>query len=337
MSVAGATAALAGLGFIVESAYDYALGVSIQFLSPAFYVVSGGNFLLASLALIMRWCQANTPLLSVGAALVGLVMLASHRWKWRARKAPYALLVSGFVIVGFGNLIFLELPSVDLANFWGTNGLVNAAFGPLLPTANSTQRRSLAMVRTLVCAHFPEDQYSSNMWQACESRDVTQARGRLDNAVFECIALSVAEIAIFFLMRRSYGSSEGSQVGRLAMASLLAVNLLSVPYFFGKTLRFTRGTLVTVFYSSEDNTSEGSDKAHRVLHENGIVVSENTDELVFLSEADFNFLYLPRSRVVEVRTIKPADMLEDLVSSSLQPPTGTTPPPPMPAGKGQNK
>jgi hypothetical protein len=81
------------------------------------------------------------------------------------------------------------------------------------------------------------------------------------------------------------------------------------------------------------------DQAHGVSYENGIVVSENTDELVFLNETDFNFVYVPRSRVVVVKTIKPADMLGDIVSHILQSPSGTTPPPPptMPAGKGQNK
>jgi hypothetical protein len=354
LSAAGLAGCLVTLGFIVESAYQNALGVSMQFLAPQSYILSGGTFLLDLLALTLRWCGAHVWWVVAAMVCISVSALTLFRWKWHASQAIGTLILVALAALCIANLVLFDIPTVYLQNLWGSQGRIKDAFGIVTPDKvrrnTLAERRSLDLLRTLVCAHMPRDVGRNNALEAAKMRcgGTVSSLNDLDDFMFGCAGLTAAAILCVIWRSHSRFRSELRRGGllRTAIIALLAVNVLTVPYLYGKSLRFSGGATAIIYYSPLDapqkaapqkaaESPSGAAKKPAVVapqdgpvvirsdnseppHENGIIAAESDAEVVFLdTNKKGEFWYLPRSKVTLIKVVQPDDILTHLIQDSF--------------------
>jgi hypothetical protein len=349
LTAAGLVGCLTAVGFIVESAYQNALGVSMQFLAPQSYILSGGTFLLELLALTLRWCGAHVWWVVAATLGVSLSALTLFRWKWHRSQATGTLILVALAALCIANLVLFDIPTVYLQNLWGSQGRIKNAFGIQTPDKvrrnTWAERRSLLLLHTLACAHMPRDVSQNKDLAAAKTGcgGTVSSLSDLDDFVFGCAGMTaVAILCVIWRSHLRYRSElRRGALLRTAVIALLVVNVLTVPYLYGKSLRFTGGATATIYYSPLDAPPKAADnpsgagkkpvatapqdgpKVIRAAdteppHENGIIAAESDAEVVFLDTSKKGeFWYLPRSRVTLIKVFEPDDILTHLIQDSF--------------------
>ena len=317
LSALGLTGTLVVSGYIIESAHQQLLGTESRYLGTTAYIGSASQFLLDLGLLFTRVGIVKPALLALLVAGVLLVGRFVRRRQNRVRKLlrPWRrhlmLLVAAGVLL---NILFYLLPAIKVENILTGNlqqlfedapNIVWTHFGiasserlwlnticghmPNLPADDSLAKEYNEMSKT--CMKFAPAGSKEDYQEFYE----TQTQAQLAQDVLNVLALT----ALGLLVAIASGHLMLRLMDWEAMLAglLLAVNLVGVPYQYGKSVRLKPVRFATI-YLEPDLKIFGDYKT-------GFILYEEDSGFTFLDAQARKIWFVPRSKAtaLEVQSI----------------------------------
>ena len=329
LSALGLTGALIVAGYIIESAYQQLLGTDSRYLGTSAYVGSASEFLLDLGLLFTRVGRVKPALLALLVASVLLVGWFVRRHQDRVRRFAlpwrryFMLLVAAGLLL---NIWYYLLPAIKIENIltgnlrqlpedepgkaWTRFGIdsgerlwLNTICGhmPDIPSDDSLNKEYNEMVAT--CTKFVPAEDKEDYQDFYQTKTQAQLAQNVLN-VFSWTAFGlIVSIASGHLMLRLM------DLETMLAGVLLAVNLLGVPYQYGKSLRLKPVRFATI-YLAPDLKSIGDFKT-------GLILYEDDQGFTFLEAKARKIWFVARSKAVALEVQSIEDVLAYYIAEGI--------------------
>ena len=330
LSALGLTGSLIVAGYIIESAYQQLLGTEGRYLGTTAYLGSASEFLLDLSLLFTRVGKVKAGLLTVlvvGVLLMGrLIRRRQNRIRklirpWRRRLL---LLVAAGALLNF---LYYVLPTIKLENIltgdldrlsesdpnrpWtqfgfvsGDRQLLSTICGhmPVPSTEASEEYKEMEMT----CTKFTPANYKS------EYQEYYRAQSELELAQNVLNVLSLTALAIIIAIAAGHLTLRLMDWEMLLTGLLLAVNLLGLPYQYGKSLRLKPVRFAAIFLEPDLKPVKNLGE-----YKTGLILYEDDTGFTFVEAQARKIWFIARSKVVALQVISIEDILAYYLAESI--------------------
>lgn len=297
LSAIGFAGAFVAVGYLIESAYQEALGLTLgdRYSGNTAYAASASRFVFHVIDLALTYSSSAAGML---AALVFIVALAGviKIPAYASTRALRMALAAGVVIAGISGFAAWLAPSLRLRDLLSPKLLI-------APTET---------VQRVICAHMPEDAGGQTpQWCFENKTDSAIYQTRLEHrflAMFACVFLLVVAYTSLVLKDKEREIPLWLLVTGL---TVIVINVLGVPYVYGKSLRFGAERLAAVLTDRAADARAGGTQKSDPWNDwrSGLILGETDNEIAFLDDQDNKIHYLNRAKLARVELREDVDLL----------------------------
>jgi len=297
LSAIGFAGTFVSVGYLIESAYQEALGLSLgdRYTGNTAYAASASRFVFHVIDLALTYASSTSGVLAALVfviALAGVITIPAFASTREVRMA----LAAGVVIAGISGFAAWLAPSLRLRDLLSPKLLI-------APTET---------LQRVICAHVPEDAPGQTpQWCFEDKTSSAVYQTRLEHrflAMFACVFLLVVLFTSLVLRDKEREIPLWLLVTGF---TVIVINVLGVPYVYGKSLRFGPERLAAVLTDrAADARAAGAQTSDPWSDwRSGLILGETDNEIAFLDDQENNINYLNRAKLARVELREAVDLL----------------------------